>query len=72
MYDIAMNFYDSDKFVQAYDYGYGISQDMANDKDGGVMKILYEGIADEKSENWVQTRDTYSGLVDEEIAVYNN
>ena len=36
-----------------------------------VMSILYEGIANEQSENWVQTRDTYSSVVDEEIAVYD-
>jgi hypothetical protein len=67
MYDIAMDFYDSDKFTQAYDYGYGLSTYMGDE----VMSILYEGIANEQSENWVQTRDTYTSIVDEEIAAYN-
>lgn len=67
MYDIAMDFYDSSKFTQAYDYGYGLSTYMGDE----VMSILYEGIANEISESWVQTRDTYSTVVDEEIAAYN-
>ncbi len=68
MYDIAMDFYDSDKFTQAYDYGYGLSTYMGDE----VMSILYEGIVNELSENWIQTRETYSSIIDEEIAVYNN
>lgn len=67
MYDIAMDFYDSDKFVQAYDYGYGLSTFMGDE----VMSVLYEGIANEQTENWIQTRDTFSSIVDEEIAAYN-
>lgn len=67
MYDIAMDFYDPDKFTMTYDYGYGLSTLMGDE----VMSILYEGIANEQSENWVQTRDTYSTVVDEEIAVYD-
>ena len=68
MYDIAMDFYDSDKFTQAYDYGYGLSTYMGDE----VMSILYEGIVKELSENWIQTRETYSSIIDEEIAAYNN
>ena len=68
MYDIAMDFYDSDKFTQAYDYGYGLSTYMGDE----VMSILYEGIVNELSENWIQTRETYSSIIDEEIAAYNN
>ncbi len=68
MYDIAMEFYDSDKFTQAYDYGYGLSTYMGDE----VMSILYEGIVNELSENWIQTRETYSSIIDEEIAAYNN
>ena len=68
MYDIAMDFYDSDKFTQAYDYGYGLSTYMGDE----VMRILYEGIVNELSENWIQTRETYSSIIDEEIAAYNN
>ncbi|MCM1524245.1 MAG: ABC transporter substrate-binding protein [Ruminococcus sp.] len=67
MYDIAMDFYDSDKFVQAYDYGYGLSTFMGDD----VMTLLYEGIANEQFESWVQAREEYVGIVDEEIKVYN-
>ena len=67
MYDIAMDFYDSDKFVQAYDYGYGLSTTMGDE----VMTVLYEGIANEVSENWVQTREAYMSIVDEEIAAYD-
>ena len=67
MYDIAMDFYDPEKFTMTYDYGYGLSTLMGDE----VMSILYEGIANEQSENWVQTRDTYSTVVDEEIAVYD-
>lgn len=66
MYDVAMEFYDSDKFTQAYDYGYGISTTMSD----AVMSVLYEGIVNEQSENWVQTREEYSSIVDEEIAAY--
>ena len=68
MYDVAMDFYDSDKFTQAYDYGYGLSTYMGDE----VMSILYEGIVNELSENWIQTRETYSSIIDEEIAAYNN
>lgn len=68
MYDIAMDFYDSEKFTQAYDYGYGLSTLMADD----VMGVLYEGIANEQFESWVQAREEYYPIVDEEINVYNN
>lgn len=67
MYDVLMDFYDSDKFTQAYDYGYGLSTLMGDE----VMPILYEGIANEISESWIQTRDSYAVIVDEEIAAYN-
>lgn len=68
MYDIAMDFYDEDKFVQAYDYGYGLSTFMSDT----LMTELYEGIANEKFESWVQAREEYYSIVDEEIAVYND
>lgn len=68
MYDIAMDFYDSDKFTQAYDYGYGLSTLMSDE----LMGVLYEGIANEQFESWVQAREEYYSIVDEEIAVYNN
>lgn len=68
MYDIAMNFYDEDKFVQAYDYGYGLSTYMSDT----LMTVLYEGIANEQFESWVQAREEYYSIVDEEIAVYND
>ncbi len=67
MYDLVMSFYDSDKFAQAYDYGYGLSTLMSDD----VMSVLYEGIINENFENWVQTREEYYSLVDEEIATAN-
>ena len=68
MYDVVMDFHDPDKFVQAYDYGYGLSTLMSDT----VMPDLYQGIADEKFENWVQEREEYFPIVDEEINVYNN
>lgn len=68
MYDLAMEFYDEDKFALAYDYGYGISQYMGDE----VMPLLYQGIVDEKFESWVQARETVMNIVDQEIAVYNN
>ena len=68
MYDIAMNFYDPDQFVQAYDYGYGLSTDMSDT----LMTVLYEGIANEQFEDWVQAREEYYSIVDEEIKVYND
>ena len=68
MYDIAMNFYDEDQFVQAYDYGYGLSTYMSDT----LMTVLYEGIANEQFESWVQAREEYYSIVDEEIAVYND
>lgn len=67
MYDIAMDFYDPEKFTMTYDYGYGISTAMGDE----VMPVLYEGIAKGQSESWIQTRDTYYTIVDEEIAAYN-
>ncbi len=66
MYDIAMDFYDKDKFIQAYDYGYGISTLMSDD----LMNILYEGIANEQFEDWVQAREEYYGIVQEELDAY--
>lgn len=68
MYDVAMEFYDEDKFALAYDYGYGISQYMGDE----VMPLLYQGIVDEKFESWVQAREQVMTIVDSEIAVYNN
>ncbi|MCM1577524.1 MAG: hypothetical protein NC078_01830 [Ruminococcus sp.] len=67
MYDIAMDFYDEDKFEQAYDYGYGLSTYMGDT----LMGVLYEGIANEQFENWVQAREEYFPIIDEEIRVYN-
>lgn len=67
MYDIAMDFYDESKFVQAYDYGYGLSQYMGDE----VMGILYEGVVNEQFESWVQAREQYMNIVDSEIAVYD-
>lgn len=67
MYDIAMEFYDEDKFTQAYDYGYGLSSYMSDT----LMTQLYEGIANEQFESWVQAREEYYSIVDQEIAVYN-
>ncbi len=66
MYDVAMDFYDDEKFVQAYDYGYGLSEYMNSD----VMSKLYEGIVNEQFESWVQAREEYMNIVDQEIAVY--
>jgi len=66
MYDIVMDFYDSDKFVQAYDYGYGLSTLMSDE----LMSLLYEGLANEQYESWVQAREEYYTIVDEEIAAY--
>lgn len=68
MYDVVMDLHDGDKFVQSYDYGYGLSTLMSDT----VMGDLYQGIADEKFENWVQEREEYYSIVDEEINVYNN
>jgi len=68
MYDIAMNFYDPDQFVQAYDYGYGLSTYMSDT----LMTVLYEGIANEQFEDWVQAREEYYSIVDVEIKVYND
>ena len=68
MYDIAMNFYDPDQFVQAYDYGYGLSTYMSDT----LMTVLYEGIANEQFEDWVQAREEYYSIADEEIKVYND
>ena len=67
MYDLAMEFYNDEKFVQAYDYGYGLSEYMNKE----VMKLLYEGIIDEKFESWVQAREQVINVIDQEIAVYN-
>ncbi len=67
MYDIAMDFYDEDKFTQAYDYGYGLSTYMADT----LMGQLYEGIANEQFESWVTAREEYYAIVDEEIKAYN-
>ncbi|MCM1328491.1 MAG: extracellular solute-binding protein [Ruminococcus sp.] len=67
MYDIAMEFYDEDKFALAYDYGYGISQYMGDE----VMPALYEGIVNEQFESWTQGRELYMNILDQEIAAYN-
>ncbi len=67
MYDLTMDFYDSDKFTQAYDYGYGLSTFMSDT----LMSNLYEGIANEQFESWVSAREEFYSIVDEEIKVYN-
>lgn len=66
MYDVAMDFYDDEKFVQAYDYGYGLSEYMNSD----VMTLLYEGLVNEQFESWVQAREEVMNIVDQEIAIY--
>ncbi|MGN0667229.1 MAG: ABC transporter substrate-binding protein [Huintestinicola sp.] len=67
MYDLTMEFYDSSKFTQAYDYGYGISTYMSDE----LMTVLYEGLANEQFEDWVQAREEFYDIVSEEIKVYN-
>lgn len=67
MYDVAMDFYDDDKFAFAYDYGYGISQYMGDE----VMPLLYQGLVDEQFESWITAREQVMNIVDSEIAVYN-
>lgn len=67
MYDIAMDFYDSSKFTQAYDYGYGLNIDMSDI----VMPMLYEGIVNEQFEDWVQAREEYYSIVQESCDAYN-
>ena len=37
-----------------------------------LMTVLYEGIANEQFEDWVQAREEYYSIVDEEIKVYND
>ena len=66
MYDLAMDFYDPDKFIQTYDYGYGLSTFTADT----LMPQLYEGIANEQFEDWVSVREQYYDIMDEEIKVY--
>lgn len=68
MYDLAMDFYDSSKFTQAYDYGYGLSTDMANT----IMTSLYEGCVNEEYEDWVVARDEYSSIVQNQVDAYAN
>ncbi len=40
-----MDFYDSEKFTQVFDYGYGISTVMSDTTDGAISSDIYEGIA---------------------------
>lgn len=68
MYDLAMDFYDPEKFTQAYDYGYGLSTNMADT----VMSTLYEGRVNELYESWITAREEYYSIVQEEVDVYNN
>ncbi len=70
MYDLVMDFNDDDKYAFAYDYGSGISPTMTGDN--GVIRTLYDGIANEQFESWSQGREAYYDIVDTEIAVYNN
>ncbi len=73
MYELVMDFYDSSKFTQVFDYGYGISQTMSNtDAEGAIIAILYEGVSKGVVEDWIQCKEEYSVMVDEELAVYNN
>lgn len=66
MYDIAMDFYDDSKFIQAYDYGYGLSTLMSDQ----VMTELYEGCANEIWEDWISAREEYYPIVQSEIDAY--
>ena len=67
MYDLTMEFYDPDKFTQTYDYGYGLSTFMADE----LMTVLYEGLANEQFEDWVQAREEFYPIVQDEIAQYS-
>ncbi len=73
MYDLVMEFYDPDKFTQVFDYGYGISTMMSSTDsgNGAIISDIYEGIANGVVENWAQMKDTYSGIIDEELAAYD-
>ncbi len=68
-YDFVMGFNDDEKYIFAYDYGSGISPTMTGDN--GVIRTLYDGIANEQFESWTQAREEYMNIVDEELAVYN-
>lgn len=35
------------------------------------MPAIYQGIADQLYESWVQAREECTGIIDEEIRVYN-
>ena len=66
MYDVAMNFYDPDKFTFAFDYGFGLGTDMEAN-----MNSLYYDVANGKYESWSQLREEYKNIVDEIISQYN-
>ncbi len=65
-YDRVMDMYDDEAFKYSYDYGYGISEYMNTD----VMSKLYEGVVNEQFESWIQAREEYMNIVDQEIAIY--
>lgn len=66
MYDVAMNFYDPEKFTFAFDYGFGLGTDMEAN-----MNSLYYDVANGKYESWSQLREEYKNIVDEIISQYN-
>ena len=63
MYDLLMDFFDTDKFIFTYDYGYGLDIEMGNEGSERIMSLLYEGIIEEHFENWVQTKEEYYDIV---------
>lgn len=77
MYDIYKEA-SSDKFVQIFDYGYGISQAISVDRDEGRGPIsdLYEGVTktDENGQQftYTQLKEKYSALIDSELKTIND
>ena len=70
MYDTIAELDDDEKFIYAFDFGSGISDAMTGDE--GYIRTLYECIGNGTYESWAQARDEYAGIIDAEIAAYNN
>lgn len=75
VYDFMQTWRDPNVLVPLFEYSYGISTRMGKDvgETKAVINVLNEGIfyGYEGCETWAQVKESYSSIIDEEIAVYN-
>lgn len=75
-YDALVTYRDPSVIVPMFDFGYGMGSRMYGDGEytyetRGVMNNLTEALLNGEVDSWAALRDAWTGVINEEIAVYN-